>query len=120
MSISATVLSSVTDTPRIDFSLAEQIEYKAIIPLTLPLANVGLTGKQSLPLLLSRMNVSGSIYLTLAIAVERYATVCHPYFRVSRLTAFIDYLSYHSDKKESVGGRKERGDKLKPQGMTKG
>ena len=49
MSISATVLSSVTDTQRINFSLAEQIEYKAIIPLTLPLANVGLTGRQSLP-----------------------------------------------------------------------
>ena len=63
------------------------------------------------PLLLSRLNISGSIYLTLAIAVERYATVCHPYFRVSRLTAFIDYLSYHYDKKESVGGRKERGDR---------
>ena len=25
----------------------------------------------------------GSIYLTLAIAVERYVTVCHPFFKVS-------------------------------------
>ena len=27
--------------------------------------------------------ILGSIYLTLAIAVERYVTVCHPFFKVS-------------------------------------
>ncbi len=25
----------------------------------------------------------GSIYLTLSIAIERYTTVCHPFFKVS-------------------------------------
>lgn len=49
-------------------------EYKAsgiyyyLLPWILPLAQVGLTG---------------SIYFTMAIALERYFTVCHPFFRVS-------------------------------------
>ena len=42
--------------------------YLHLVPILLPLAQVGLTG---------------SIYLTLAIAVERYATVCHPFFKVA-------------------------------------
>ena len=35
----------------------------------------------------------GSIYLTLCIAVERYATVCHPYIRVSVLTLLNAYFN---------------------------
>ena len=33
------------------------------------------------------LNVLGSIYMTLAIAVERYATVCQPYFRVRNISS---------------------------------
>ena len=40
------------------------------------------------------MKISGSIYLTLSIAVERYATVCHPYFRVNLISNFIFKFKY--------------------------
>ena len=30
-----------------------------------------------------KADIAGSIYLTLAIAVERYFTVCHPFYRVT-------------------------------------
>jgi hypothetical protein len=33
----------------------------------------------------------GSIYLTLSIAIERYTTVCHPFFKVSCLSIFFFY-----------------------------
>jgi len=36
------------------------------LPFVLPLAQIGLTG---------------SIYLTMAITLERYFTVCHPFYR---------------------------------------
>ena len=36
--------------------------------------------------------ILGSIYLTLCIAVERYATVCHPYIRVSVSTSRNAYF----------------------------
>lgn len=42
--------------------------YNHMVPILLPLAQMCLTG---------------SIYLTLAIAIERYTTVCHPFFKVS-------------------------------------
>lgn len=40
--------------------------YFYILPWVLPMAQVGLTG---------------SIYFTMAITVERYVTVCHPFYR---------------------------------------
>ena len=48
-------------------SLWTSSTYLHMIPILLPMAQVGL---------------SGSIYFTLAIAVERYCTVCHPFWKV--------------------------------------
>lgn len=42
--------------------------YYHIMPLALPLAQIGMTG---------------SIYFTMAITVERYLTVCHPFYKHS-------------------------------------
>ena len=54
--------------------MSRLLSYKLLIPTVLPLAHVGLTG---------------SVYLTLAIALERYTTVCHPYFKVGCATRLI-------------------------------
>ena len=43
-------------------------QYLRMITLLLPLAHISLTG---------------SIYFTLAITIERYLTVCHPFYKVS-------------------------------------
>ena len=48
-------------------SLWTNSTYLHMIPMLLPMAQVGL---------------SVSIYFTLAIAVERYRTVCHPFWKV--------------------------------------
>ena len=42
--------------------------YDHLVPVALPLAQIGMTS---------------SIYFTLAIAVERYTTVCHPFYKVN-------------------------------------
>ena len=44
--------------------------YARLVPVLLPLAQIGLTG---------------SIYLTVSISVERYVTVVHPFFKVESL-----------------------------------
>jgi len=55
--------------PNIFQSVSSTHTYKHLVPILLPICQIGLTG---------------SIYLTLAIAVERYTTVCHPFFKISR------------------------------------
>ena len=52
--------------------------YAYLVPVMLPMVQVGLTG---------------SIYLTVAISIERYTIVVHPFFKVSRC-CFIS-LSFH-------------------------
>jgi hypothetical protein len=54
--------------PQFSDSYTDSGAYFRLLPWTLPLAQIGL---------------SGSIYLTVAITLERYFTVCHPFFRVS-------------------------------------
>lgn len=51
--------------------------YARMVPVLLPLAQIGLTG---------------SIFLTVAIAIERYATVCHPFFKVSHSWSSLHYI----------------------------
>ena len=58
-------------------SLGSTSLYKHLVPILLPLAQCGLTG---------------SIYLTLAIAVERYTTVCHPFFKVGKVTQGVIFF----------------------------
>ena len=49
--------------------------YLYMITICLPIAQVGM---------------SGSIYLTLAIAMERYSTVCHPFWKVREWLTLSD------------------------------
>jgi hypothetical protein len=48
--------------------------FKQLITLLLPLVHIGLTG---------------SVYLTVAVALERYTTVCHPFFKVCLYTTCV-------------------------------
>ena len=52
------------------FSIRGEAWYARLVPVLLPLAQIGLTG---------------SIYLTVSISVERYVTVVHPFFKVESL-----------------------------------
>jgi len=51
--------------------------YLHMIPILLPLAQIGL---------------SGSIYFTLAIAVERYCAICHPFWKLSHSCSSFCYI----------------------------
>jgi len=61
--ICAVTLFSV---PHIFPNVSSSYQYKVIVTWFLPFAHVALTG---------------SIYLTLSITLERYTTVCHPFFK---------------------------------------
>ena len=56
-------------------------EYKVLVTIFLPLAHIALTG---------------SIYSTLALTLERYTTVCHPFFKVlySKHFSKTDWIQY--------------------------
>jgi len=51
--------------------------YAYLVPVLLPLAQIGLTG---------------SIYLTVAISIERYTTVVHPFFKLSHSWSSSIYI----------------------------
>eukprot|EP00092_Neocalanus_flemingeri_P002178 GFUD01002318.1.p1 GENE.GFUD01002318.1~~GFUD01002318.1.p1 ORF type:complete len:248 (-),score=47.87 GFUD01002318.1:746-1489(-) len=51
--------------------------YAYLVPVMLPMAQVGLTG---------------SIYLTVAISIERYTTVVHPFFKLSHSWSSWNYI----------------------------
>ena len=63
------------------FRFAENRSYLQLVPILLPLAHLSL---------------SSSIYLTLAIAVERYTTVCHPFFKVRCKVQSINQMKCQS------------------------
>jgi len=63
--------------PQIFESMESSGVYKQAVPVLLPLAQIGLTG---------------SIYLTVAITIERYFTVCHPYFMFSKSWPSLVYI----------------------------
>jgi len=63
--------------PNIFASVEEGSIYKNAVPILLPIAQIGLTG---------------SIYLTVAITIERYFTVCHPYFMFSKSWPSVVYI----------------------------
>ena len=50
--------------------------YPYLVPILLPFAQIGLTG---------------SMYFTLALSIERYTTVVHPFFKVT----ILSILTYH-------------------------
>ncbi len=62
IAVSAFIFSLPQFAPGFNATLA----YTHALPFVLPLAQIGLTG---------------SIYLTCAITLERYFTVCHPFYR---------------------------------------
>ena len=62
--ITASIL--IFSIPQFSDNYKESGIYFYILPWVLPMAQVGLTG---------------SIYFTMAITVERYVTVCHPFYR---------------------------------------
>ena len=51
--------------------------YKKMVTIILPLAHIALTG---------------SIYSTLALTIERFITVCHPFFKFSSKWTARTYL----------------------------
>ena len=59
-------------------SLLSDTSFLRLVCVVLPLAQVSMTS---------------SIYLTLSIAVERYTTVCHPWYKVSFNILFSVYNS---------------------------
>ena len=63
------------------------------IPFLLPIAHIAMTGHLSNTSIITNTIriISGSIYTTMAVAIERYITVCHPFFKISHPWSPINY-----------------------------
>jgi hypothetical protein len=64
---------------------SDSVRFTYSIPFLLPIAHIAMTGHTNNTSLISLTNciISGSIYTTMAVAIERYFTVCHPFFKIS-------------------------------------
>ena len=63
----------------------ESYTYTQMFTVVLPVCQVRVARARtcSLVTVCPQMALTASTYLTLAVAVERYTTVCHPFFKVT-------------------------------------
>ena len=62
----------------------ESYTYTQMFTVVLPVCQVRAMARTcSLVTVCPQMALTASTYLTLAVAVERYTTVCHPFFKVT-------------------------------------